>query len=327
MSNTWPVIGHDWAVTHLSRAIAHGRTRHAYLVTGPDQVGKATLARAFAQAVNCTGELPPCGGCRTCRLIMQDLHPDVSIVEAEREGGTLKIEQIRALQRTLALRPFEAHYRVAILRRFHEARPQAADALLKTLEEPPSHALLILTTSATDALLPTILSRCQPLHLRPLPINTVRQALEQHWQAAPDTAHTLAALSGGRIGWAVRALENPEALEQRNAALDLLEQSLLGQRQQRFDQAQALARDKTEALQTLALWVSYWRDVMLFACGSQAVVTNVDRLDGLQDLARIVGIDAAQQALAATRRTITHLHQNVNTRLALEVLMLDYPIP
>lgn len=321
----WPVVGHEWAVEQLDRAIRHGRMRHAYLITGPAQIGKTTLARAFASALNCTGDAPPCGECRACKLIARQSHPDLTIVEAEYEGGTLKIDQVRELQQTLALRPYEARYRVAILRRFHEANPAAANALLKTLEEPSPDVVLILTAESADRLLPTIVSRCQPLHLRPLPLDTVRAALESQYGVEPEAAQTLAPLSMGRIGWAINAAQDSAHLEDRDRALDWLEAALLGGRRDRFALVEQLPGDKPALFLLLDIWQGYWRDVLLVASGSQAPITNHDRAAGIRDLARLVGMDAAHTALDATRRTIDFLGKNANTRLTLEVLMLDYP--
>ncbi len=319
----WPVIGHEWAVEQLDRALRHSRMRHAYLFTGPAHIGKTTLARAMAAALNCTGDQPPCGHCRACTLIAKDAHADVTVVESD--GGTLKIDQIRGLQQMLALRPYEARYRVVILRRFHEARPTAQDALLKTLEEPSPNTVLILTANAADSLLPTIISRCQPLHLRTLPIETVRAALEQGWNAPPDIAQTLAQISGGRIGWAIRALQNPDDLDQRNATLDLLETILSGNRRERFALIDHLSLEKPALLELLDVWQGYWRDTLLISSRSRAPVTNYDHLDAITQLAQQIGLDTAQQALEATRRTISYLDKNTNARLALEVLTLDYP--
>ena len=321
----WPVIGHEWAVEHLNRAIQNGRMRHAYLFTGPSQIGKTTLARAFAMAINCTGDIPPCGQCRACTLIAKERHPDSITIEAEQEGGRLKIDQVRGLQQVVALRPYEARYRVALLNRFHEANPNAQDALLKTLEEPSSNTVLIVTANSADSLLSTIVSRCQPLHLRPLPIEIVRQALEWKWKAPQDVAKTLAQISGGRIGWAIRALEDTTELDRRTAALDTLDDALRGNRRERFSHAEKLAKDKAELFYLLEVWVGYWRDVLLCATGSHVPVTNYDRRTQLEELAQHAGSDQVEVALLATRRTLGYLAKNVNTRLALETLMLDYP--
>jgi DNA polymerase-3 subunit delta' len=321
----WPVIGHEWAVAHLSRALAHGRMRHAYLITGPDQVGKTTLARAFAAALNCTGEIAPCGQCRACTLIAKDAHPDVTLITAESGGNTLKIDQVRALQQTLALRPFEARYRVAILRNFHQANPAAANALLKTLEEPAPGVVLLLTATSADLLLPTIVSRCQSLHLRPLSWQTVYQALVQRWGAAPELAQTLARLSGGRIGWAIRALADPSLLALRQEALATLTALLQSSRRERFALVERLPQDKQTLTEILGIWQSFWRDVVLAATRSQAPITNYDCAGQITALALGAGAEGAERALLATNRTLDYLSRNANTRLALEVLTLDYP--
>jgi len=134
----WGVIGHEWAVEHLTLALNSGRTRHAYLLSGVPNVGKTTFAFALARALNCLAdEGRPCGLCRACTLIQKGTYPDIHLLEAENVGGTLKIDQIRALQAKLNIRPYEARYRVAILPRFQEANAASANALLKTLEEPP----------------------------------------------------------------------------------------------------------------------------------------------------------------------------------------------
>ncbi len=321
VKRNWPVIGHEWAIEQLTRAIQHGRTRHAYLFTGPDRIGKTTLARALAATINCTAEAAPCGECRNCKLFIKGAHPDLTVLEGE--NGTIKIDQVRAIQQTVALRPYEARYRVAILRRFHEATPQAQDALLKTLEEPPPNVVLIVTANAADALLPTILSRCQPLNLRPLPIQQLQEALKQGWNVAEDEAQLLAQISGGRIGWAIKALEDPAEREWRTQVLDALETALKGNRRERFALVEHLALEKNVLLPMLDVWQGYWRDALLMASGSRAPITNYDRRGTIRDMA--IGREAAQQALEATRRTIDQVDRNANARLALEVLMLDYP--
>ncbi|HRO91740.1 MAG TPA: DNA polymerase III subunit delta', partial [Promineifilum sp.] len=176
------IVGHDWAVRLIANAILHDRVGHAYLITGPEQIGKMTLARTFAQALNCTAEsgLRPCGACRACQLIQADKHPDVRVIlpeVSERGAMSIKIEQMRRLQQDLSLSTYEANYKVAILKRFDTANLNAANAFLKTLEEPPSNVVLILTATDSDTLLPTINSRCRTIGLRPMPADLIEETL------------------------------------------------------------------------------------------------------------------------------------------------------
>jgi DNA polymerase-3 subunit delta' len=214
---------------------------------------------------------------------------------------------------------------VAIFRDFDHARPQAQDALLKTLEEPPPQAILILLAPATDALLSTIVSRSQVIHLRPVAVASVRDSLIQYRGAEPERAELLANLSGGRMGWALRALDDPSPLEQREVALNLLTDVLAHNCAKRFEIAEALSKDKLGLYPLLELWQTYWRDVLLLIQGAGFTPANQDRREALEQLAGQVGADAALQALQATRTLLDKLSLNLNLRLALEVLFLDYP--
>lgn len=327
-THNWPVYGHDWAVEHLRKGLANRRIRHAYLISGPESVGKDTLARAFAQALNCTQTdeaARPCGECHACKLIASGNHPDLLYTELDPNSGALKIEEVRTVAGRLALKPFEARYRIAIFRDFDHARGPAQDALLKTLEEPPPQALLILLSAAADALLPTITSRSQVIPLRPVAADAVRDILIDHKGAAPDQADVLAGLCGGRIGWAIRALEDPELLEQRERALSLLENLLDVPRAKRFDLADDLSKDKLALYPLLELWQSYWRDVLLMCENAPVPPANRDRRDQIERLSARLSTEEALAALQATRATLRSLSMNLNLRLALEVMFLDYP--
>lgn len=169
MTGNWNLIGHEWAVDMLKKHVSTGTTRHAYLFAGPPGLGRRTLALRFAQALNCQTPLEagiPCGHCRDCKQIEAMQHADLTVVQAESESGTLKVDQIREARRSLTLKPYQANYRVALFLRFQEANDNAANALLKTLEEAPSYAVLILTADNPEQLLPTIVSRCEVLRLR-----------------------------------------------------------------------------------------------------------------------------------------------------------------
>src|SRR5687767_3523231 len=142
MRDNWNMLGHEWAVDMLYQHVARGEARHAYLFCGPPGLGRRTLALRFAQALNCETPIAagiPCRECRNCKQIEAMRHPDMNVVQAEAEGGTLKVDQVREVQRALSLKPYQSKHRVALFLRFQEANDNAANALLKTLEEAPSY--------------------------------------------------------------------------------------------------------------------------------------------------------------------------------------------
>ncbi|MBN1314284.1 MAG: DNA polymerase III subunit delta' [Anaerolineales bacterium] len=333
--NEWPkVVGHEWAIEILTSGIRNGLSGHAFLLSGPEHIGKTTLARTLAQALNCESvDSIPCQKCRSCKLIAQDGHPDVRIIEPEMSSSgrteTLRINQVRELQKELALSPYEGRYRVAILVRFQNASIGAANALLKTLEEPPDRVKLVITADSVDTLLPTIKSRCQLLPLRPLATEKVQDALVRRWGAMDEQAYQLAHISGGRLGIAVRYLANSRLLDQRTEYLDILEQLIKQDRTARFRIADTITRQKGGATiqEALELWLGWWRDVMLAAGtnNNQNSLVNVDRVHAIQAAAEHFGLQVALQAVSAILQTLDHINRNVNTRLAIEVLMLDLP--
>ena len=325
---SWKVFGQEWAVSHLREHIIRDNFRHAYLFTGPQGIGRRTLALRFAQALNCTqppslGE--PCGVCRTCLQIERMQHPDLTVIQADRIGGNIKVDQVRELQRSLSLAPYQARYRVALFLRFEEANPNASNALLKTLEEPPPKVILLLTGESAESLPPTIVSRCEVLRLRPPDLETVERALVEEWQVPPETARLLAHLSGGRLGYAVRLSQEPVRLEQRCQWLDDHQRLLTSNRIERFAYADHLARDREKLRQVIEAWQSLWRDVLLQSSASSAPLANLDRRADIESLSYHVSLETSYQMLAALGRTQNLLDGNINPRLAMEVFMLTLP--
>lgn len=329
----WQVPGHEWAVEFLRKGMQHRRNRHAYLITGMEGIGKADLARTFAMALNCADPVEgnrPCGVCRSCKLTISENHPDLLFGEADETSERLKIEAIREVTRTLALKPFESRYRIAVFPQFDRADPRTQDALLKTLEEPPAHAVLILMATSTENIMPTILSRCQHLPLRPVPQETVQRILEEGG-VPPDKALLLARFSGGRIRWALEAAANDEVLRERDAILNRLQELLSGNRRARFELAEELdqmaRKDRAAIRQMLEIWLTYWRDATLLAMDSPIKPCNTDRSIELQQLVQRIQPDEALHALQATRAVLREqLNTNANVRLMFEVLFLDYPL-
>ena len=317
------VIGHDWAVDLLKRQATAGRMPHALLLTGPRNVGKSTLAHFLAQYLNCQAETKPCGACLACRKLVSGNHPDVRIWDDDDEA--IKIEQIRELQRELALSPYEGQYRVALLCNFERATISAANALLKTLEEPASPVVIVLTAADPGGLLPTIVSRCQVLTLRPLSRPIVIEALQQRWEAAPAQAELLAQLAAGRLGWAVKALTDTTLLTRREGHLTDLLAVLSQNRVQRLAYAYELSQNPATLRETLTAWLTIWRDLLLLHSGSHIKILNLDWQDRLHTLAGQTNLGQAQEMVAKLRAALTNLDYNVNSRLNLESVLLKMP--
>ena len=328
--SNWGIVGHDRAVSQLRRGLLNGRNRHGYLITGARSLGKMTLAMTFAMALNCEDEdltNRPCFQCRACKSISSANSPDLILPQAD-DSGQLKIDAIRGVSRLLALKPYAARYRIAIFDDFDWVAPQAQDALLKTLEEPPPSAVLILLAQSTERILPTIRSRAQVIPLRPPPLEVIKAHLMTHGCEA-DRADLIARLSSGRIGWAMSALKDGETLDFRQDKLELLSEILAGGRLERIKIAERMSReagrDKPRLRDILEIWQTWWRDVLLECCDSPVKPCNSDRKDEIRTLAMGMDVAAARRAMGVTQRTLQALRTNANLRLALDALFLDYP--
>lgn len=317
------LVGHQLVVDSLRQQQQNDHVPQSLLLVGPPNIGKSTVARFFMQTLNCQGEVKPCGQCLACRKTQSGNHPDLFIFD---EGDdALKIETIRSLQRTLSLSPVEGQYRVALLCNFEQATTSAANALLKTLEEPPPQVVLMLTATDKNALLPTIVSRCQVLTLHPLPTAEVVTVLQERWQVSLERAVLLAQLATGRLGWAIRALNDEQFLERRQQSLQDLLMLLTANRADRLAYAYKLSQDTTLLKETLIFWITLTRDLLLLHNHCRTTIINQDWRDKLQPLATQLSGSKIKAMVVRLRDALRNLEYNVNPRLNLEVTLLKLP--
>lgn len=338
----WSIIGHAWAVDFLRRSIGDGRAAHAYLISGPAGVGKSLLALRLAQTLICeVGGPDPCLTCRACRRIERGNHPDVRTAGMQTQAAglkpeeaarqkELKIDTVRDWLADINLKPYEGRRRVFILHDAERLTEAASNAMLKTLEEPPPYATLILVAHTAGELLPTIISRCQPIKLRPIPRAQLVAELGARYNLATGDAELLAAWSGGRVGWALRMVEAPEELEARQAQLDALLAIQSQPRGAGFRWAEERAKEyrggeQAAVFAAIELWQSWWRDVLVAAAGCPDQIVHVDRRDEIAQAARRYRMADIHAFVARLDETARQLRENVNPQLALESALLHLP--
>lgn len=324
----WHVIGQDRIISVLDYSLRSNTIAHAYLLTGPRHVGKGTLALDLAQALNCEGPQVPCGECRSCLRIMEGKHADVTVLGLG-SRTEIGIDDIRGLQRLANLPPYEGKCKVFIIDDAEYLSTEAANALLKVLEEPPQMVVWLLLASDEERLLPTIVSRCQSLELKPIPPKQVQETLVHSYGVAPDKAKLLAHLCHGCLGWALSALADDAILEQRSQRITRLSSLLTTSLGQRFAYAQELGaqfgQNRRAATEIEEIWLDWWRDLLLIKGGCREAVVNKDCEIAMEEQAAMLSLPDIKGFLARLCSFEEELSKNANARLALEALMLSLP--
>ena len=318
----WPVWGHSHAVKELVAASIRG-PRHAYILSGFDHLGKSTLAMLFAQSLLCDSPLAPgvpCLECRSCKRVAKGTHPDCSLWDLERQQQsaekastaknlTLNIQTVRGITSSLAMRPLESRYRLAIVDDVETMQETAQEAFLKTLEEPPSYAVILLLTTDAELLLETIRSRAMTIPLQTVPLDIVERGLLTHG-AASEKARQLAEASDGRPGWAIRALTDEkmltERLEQKEAAASWISGDRYHQLVEATKLGEAFGKDRAAVYARLSAVQSEWRLRLL-------------------DEVESGNAAASLKALKSIDTCFSDLDANVRPKLALQTMVLQWP--
>lgn len=346
VGNDFRLVGHESALAWLRRALATDRLAHAYLITGPRAVGKRTFALEMAQALNCLApEVAdrPDHSCHQCRMIQRSVHPDVRVVRRAPERRMISLkplatpgpardyaDNVQFIQSDAQLRPVMGRTKVYVIVNAEELAEEAGNRLLKTIEEPPPFVVFLLTAVERGAVLPTIASRCQEVRLRPAARDVLAAALAESGTPV-ERAAQLAALAGGRQGWAISAARDPALFEQQQTYAGQLTDALTGSRLDRLLRARALAErwsSQPEVVRdTLRVWLSWWRDVLFIQVGLAERIVHLEPAEqaALRAVAEQVDPPAARRTAAHVQQTLADLDTNVNARLALDLLLLRLP--
>ncbi len=314
------IAGHDGQTAMLRTMLATGRVPHALLFAGAAGIGKMLAARTLAAALLCGGGRDEaCGACQSCRMVEQGTHPDLIVLTAD--GASLKIDQIRALQHEAALAPYYGVARVFIVEDADRLTAQAANSLLKILEEPPTGTIFILTAASQYVLLPTIVSRCRLFAFRPLAPDVLASLLKGRGATAA-AAEVAARLSGGRVAEA-QALLAEGGLARRDAAAALVAALPTGGAAQAWTQGAALDKLETDELAAfLRHLTQVLRDLLVIVSGREDLVLNRDMAAALRDMAAAWDAPRLDAALRAVREAGRALEGNANTRLTCEAMLI-----
>lgn len=324
MSGFSTIIGHETTIEHLKRAIETNQVSHAYLIQGEAGSGKKTIADAFAQTLQCEkGQPEACGQCRSCHQAASGNHPDIIHVTHEKPGS-IGVDEIRSqLVNDVQIKPYQGNYKVYIVPEAEKMTPQAQNALLKTLEEPPAYAVILLLTTNAGMMLDTIRSRCVLLNLKPVPDRMVKSYLMEHMEIPDYQADICVAFSQGNIGKAIALASSENFNAIKAAAVHLLVHV------KEMDIHEIVAAVKNvvqykitihDYLDILSVW---FRDVLYFkATRDVDGIVFRDQLGSIRGNASTSSYEGLEVILQAIQKAKTRLDANVNFELTMELLFL-----
>ena len=316
------IRGNTPLVEQLRRSAASGRSSHAYLFLGGAGAGKRLIANTFAKALQCEGTHPPWDSCKSCHAFNHGNHPDVIYFQPLKNGKTYTIEDVREqLLETVDLKPFQYEKKIYIIEKADTLNIQSQNALLKTLEEPPAHAVFLLLAERAEAFLPTILSRVVVMKIRPLSAETVAEYLMQAGHTAEES-HILSAYAQGRIGQALELVADEGFREMRQDILGKLEALPSMSEGDAYLLAKDLESYKND-LRFLDIMELWYRDLLTAkSLREEGYLIQKDKKDAIFRAAKEPAAALAKKA-AAVRTARMRLAQNANFRLTMEVMLMD----
>ena len=318
------ILGHEQIIEHLQNAIKLQKVSHAYILDGEEGAGKNMLARAFAQTLQCErGGTEPCGECHSCKQAMSGNQSDIITVTNEKPAS-IGVEDIRGqLCGDIQIKPYSSPYKIYIVDEAEKMTVQAQNALLKTIEEPPAYGVIMLLTTNADAFLPTILSRCVTLKLRPVKNEIIRPYLMEKYHIPDYQAEVCTAFARGNVGKAERLAQSEQFAELKSHLLHLLRHLRDMEVYELTEAVRSASEYKTEINDYLDLMALWFRDVLLFKATRQIDgLVFAEEINAISAQAQKSSYEGLERILKALEKAKVRLNANVNFELTMELLML-----
>jgi DNA polymerase-3 subunit delta' len=340
----WRTLGQQSTIERLSHSIAEGTTHHAYLFLGPQHVGKRTLALDLACALNCESTDAPCGTCRACTRILEGKHADIHAIALDATGGAedpdadeesrrrrtrILTEQIGDLQRAATLPPYEGRYKILMVEHADRMTNEAANRILKALEEPPPHVVWMLLAETEGRMLETVVSRCQRVDVHTMPVPELEMHLTQVAGAQAEQARLIARVSRGRTGWALQAVTDEALMADRASRIESVIQLISMTYAARFDLSREMEtqyrRDADSVVESIDQWTTWWRDLLLVKTGCAESVVNVDYVNDINQQAQRLSLEQVRDYIGKLNEARQDLDLNVVPRLVFDSLVYTMP--
>lgn len=320
------IIGQEHIKDHLKSSIASGKISQAYLITGEIMQGKEFIAKVFANALLCEDrdeEGNPCGKCHPCLQVASNSHPDIKIVTHEKPNS-VSVDDIRnQIVSDVVVRPFQSKYKIYIMNEAEKMTPQAQNALLKTLEEPPEYVVILLLSTSKTSLLPTVLSRCVQLDMRPVEDKTVRKYLMKDLQIPDYKADICVAFARGNIGKARNLASSEEFDNIKNEAIRILKYIKTMDTADMIKTLKKLEEYKVNIDDFMDIMMIWYRDILLYKATMDAgALVFKDEGAEVRRIATESSYEGIEEVLNAVEKTKTRLKANVNFELAMELMLL-----
>lgn len=318
------IIGHNQIIEHLQNVISSQKVSHAYIFNGPDNSGKKMLAEAFATALQCEHQgTEGCMECHSCKQALNRNHPDIIYLQHEKVN-TISVDDIRRqLKDDVAIKPYAGPYKIYIVDEAEKMNPQAQNALLKTIEEPPSYVIILLLTTNADAFLPTISSRCITLNLRPVPDEIMKKYLMEHYQIPDYQADVCIAFAQGTVGKAIKLASSESFNEIRHSALQLIRRLKEIDLYEMMEALKQINEYKLEINDYFDIIMIWYRDVLLYKAAAD--INHLIFKDEIYDIKKNASkssYEGIEHILKALERAKIRLDANVNFDLTIELLLL-----